>query len=257
MIAEHSRPKLGPGGACYRSNGARRYAHRPPGRGCCPGAAGVRAADLACGVGTGRRVGRAAGGGAGAAAGAGLAGGGGLDWRGWWLGTSGRPPRSTTRKTYAAAALHTANGWPTTPMSQHSPRVGQTTTLRHWPVDDAASSRGAHLGAFANGRTVLVPSSTFFNDIASDPTAIVVPVLAGEPDAGSRCPHRRTTGLHLDSSPISTNPASPNRVTTQPPPTSPTCCSRSWRRLTNRPRRSHRTAAHLAKHPDCRVRNLS
>ena len=35
-----------------------------------------------------------------------------------------------------------------------------------------------------DGRLVLVLSSTFYNEIASEPTLIVVPVFTGEPDAG-------------------------------------------------------------------------
>ena len=37
-------------------------------------------------------------------------------------------------------------------------------------------------------RTVLVLSSTFYNEIASEPTVIVVPVFTGEPAAGFGVP---------------------------------------------------------------------
>jgi hypothetical protein len=39
-----------------------------------------------------------------------------------------------------------------------------------------------------DGRDVLVLSSTFYNEIASEPTVVVVPVFAGEPDAGFGVP---------------------------------------------------------------------
>lgn len=37
-------------------------------------------------------------------------------------------------------------------------------------------------------RRVLVVSSTFYNEITSEPTVIVVPVFSGEPDAGFGVP---------------------------------------------------------------------
>ncbi len=39
-----------------------------------------------------------------------------------------------------------------------------------------------------DGRIVLVLSSTFYNEIASEPTVIVVPVFTGEPAAGFGVP---------------------------------------------------------------------
>lgn len=39
-----------------------------------------------------------------------------------------------------------------------------------------------------DGRTVLVLSSTFYNEIASEPTIVVVPVFTGEPAAGFGVP---------------------------------------------------------------------
>jgi len=39
-----------------------------------------------------------------------------------------------------------------------------------------------------NVRTVLVLSSTFYNEIASEPTIVVVPVFIGEPAAGFGVP---------------------------------------------------------------------
>lgn len=39
-----------------------------------------------------------------------------------------------------------------------------------------------------DGRLVLVLSSTFYNEIASEPTIIVVPVFTGEPAAGFGVP---------------------------------------------------------------------
>ena len=39
-----------------------------------------------------------------------------------------------------------------------------------------------------DGRLVLVLSSTFYNEIASEPTIVVVPVFTGEPAAGFGVP---------------------------------------------------------------------
>jgi mRNA-degrading endonuclease toxin of MazEF toxin-antitoxin module len=39
-----------------------------------------------------------------------------------------------------------------------------------------------------DGRLVLVLSSTFYNEIASEPTIIVVPIFTGEPAAGFGVP---------------------------------------------------------------------
>ena len=39
-----------------------------------------------------------------------------------------------------------------------------------------------------DGRTILVLSSTFYNEIASEPTIIAVPVFTGEPAAGFGVP---------------------------------------------------------------------
>lgn len=39
-----------------------------------------------------------------------------------------------------------------------------------------------------DGRTVLVLSSTFYNEIASEPTIVVVPLFTGEPAAGFGVP---------------------------------------------------------------------
>ncbi|MEE6140627.1 type II toxin-antitoxin system PemK/MazF family toxin [Mycobacterium sp. 050128] len=39
-----------------------------------------------------------------------------------------------------------------------------------------------------DGRSVLVLSSTFYNEISSEPTIIVVPVFTGEPAAGFGVP---------------------------------------------------------------------
>lgn len=44
--------------------------------------------------------------------------------------------------------------------------------------------RRGDIWSLEEGRAVLVLSSTFYNEIASEPTIIVVPVFTGEPAAG-------------------------------------------------------------------------
>jgi hypothetical protein len=48
--------------------------------------------------------------------------------------------------------------------------------------------RRGDIWSLAEGRTVLVLSATFYNEIASEPTIIVVPVFTGEPAAGFGVP---------------------------------------------------------------------
>lgn len=48
--------------------------------------------------------------------------------------------------------------------------------------------RRGELWSLDDGRIVLVLSSTFYNEIASEPTIIVVPVLTGEPAEGFGIP---------------------------------------------------------------------
>lgn len=44
--------------------------------------------------------------------------------------------------------------------------------------------RRGEVWSLGDGRSVLILSSTIYNEIASEPTLIVVPVFTGEPDAG-------------------------------------------------------------------------
>jgi PemK-like, MazF-like toxin of type II toxin-antitoxin system len=50
------------------------------------------------------------------------------------------------------------------------------------------TARRGEIWSLDNDAEVLVISSTFYNEIASEPTVIVVPVYSGEPDAGFGVP---------------------------------------------------------------------
>lgn len=50
------------------------------------------------------------------------------------------------------------------------------------------SPKRGEIWSLDDGRAVLVLSSTFYNEIASEPTIVVVPVFSGEPDAGFGVP---------------------------------------------------------------------
>jgi hypothetical protein len=94
------------------------------------------------------------------------------------------------------------------------------------------SNRG-DIWSLEDGRNVLVLSSTFYNEIASEPTVIVVPVFTGEPDAGFGVPRSGDawaapgfiTSLRKHGSPSSVEAS-----TSKPSPTSTTCYSGSWPR---------------------------
>lgn len=48
--------------------------------------------------------------------------------------------------------------------------------------------RRGEIWSLDNDAQVLVISSTFYNEIVSEPTVVVVPVFSGEPDAGFGVP---------------------------------------------------------------------
>ena len=50
------------------------------------------------------------------------------------------------------------------------------------------SPKRGDIWSLDDGRAVLVLSSTFYNEIVSEPTIVVAPVFSGEPDAGFGVP---------------------------------------------------------------------